>query len=76
MQFNVISPIKHDGKRYAEGGSISLTKEEAAPLLVAGVIGADDKAAKAEAKAKADAAAAEAAEASAKADAAAAPAAG
>lgn len=29
----VLSPIKHNGKDYAEGAPIELTEEEAAPLL-------------------------------------------
>lgn len=36
-KFNVLSPLNHDGKPYAEG-EIELDEKVAAPLLVLGVI--------------------------------------
>lgn len=36
--FIVASPLRHDGKKYAVGSKVSLTTDEAAPLLLAKTI--------------------------------------
>lgn len=42
--FHVHSPLRHDGKLYQPGGKVSMTAEEAEPLLTAGVISAPEEA--------------------------------
>ena len=41
--YRVHSPLRHDGKTYQPGKKVSLTAEEAEPLLSAGVISAPEK---------------------------------
>ncbi len=41
--FHVHSPLRHDGKLYQPGGKVSMTADEAEPLLAAGVISAPEK---------------------------------
>lgn len=68
MKVVALTPVKHDGKRYAAGEAISMADKQALQLIAAGVVEepkADAKAAAA-AKAKADAEAKAAADAKAK----------
>lgn len=37
----VLSPLKHNGKRYAVGSSVDLTDEELVPLIATGTVTAD-----------------------------------
>jgi len=37
-KFTVTSPLQHDGKAYAEGDTLTLSDESAAPLLAAATI--------------------------------------
>ena len=57
-KYSVLTPVKHDGKRYGVGDKLTLKAEEAAGLLEAGAISAADHDAAAE-KAAAEKAAAE-----------------
>ena len=52
----VHSPLRHDGKTYHSGGKVSLTGEEAEPLLSAGVIFAPEETEKPEEPEKEEAA--------------------
>jgi len=56
-KFTTTTPIKHDGKRYEVGESITLKGDDADRLLAAGAVETDraESRAEAEAKAKAEA---------------------
>lgn len=41
-KYSVLTPVKHDGKRYGVGDKLTLKAEEAAELLGAGAISAAD----------------------------------
>ena len=54
--YRVHSPLRHDGKTYQPGKKVSLTAEEAEPLLSAGVISATEETEKPEEPEKEEAA--------------------
>lgn len=67
-KYLILTPLRREGKRLAAGGLISLTLDQAQPLLILGAISPDPAAEQAEAAAKAQAEAEAAAKAQAEAD--------
>ena len=57
-KYLILTPLRREGKRLAAGGLISLTPDQAQPLLILGAIRPDPAAEEAEAAAKAQAEAA------------------
>ncbi|GKS96946.1 hypothetical protein [Acidovorax sp. SUPP2825] len=68
-KYTALTPIKHDGKRFGVGSTLTLKAEDAAGLLAMGAVESDRTDADAKAKADADAKAKAEADAKAKAEA-------